>query len=505
MRSAKSALFRVFVLILALGSLVYLKLVHQSRSTVSPTSSSAPDLPRSYLEGISSDLSSYPTFSKWIDDGLMPVNLDGVPETMQGEELFSLLRLLSGAGIPNNCQLRSDHLSRYAPLRGTTSPVQNSFNVFDLFRPTRKRMKLSQRYFLASALHSSHVLPLLPTFAHSISTLARYLGPERVYLSLLVSSAALSSSNDQTVEESLLLLAKIMERTGVGHSIVLSSSSNLTVASNAPNHRIESLAAIRNAVLSPLFSLPTSSQWKEADVLFLNDIFHCPHDLLELLYQKKTEKADMMCGMDYAPLEIDAFAPDYPILFYDMWVARDMLGLPFYRIKEGGHWDLPSNVQPLEQQNPNAHSSYVVLEPFQVFSCWNGVVAFSADILFPSSTPTSLSTKERNKGDSTCIRFRADSSGDRLSECTLFSMDLWKSGRGRIGVTPRVRVAYEMGTYERVRTDGQPFYLDSEWELQRHLEGKGKIEWKNWPPKLVVQYPWGRWEQELWEPPWEDS
>lgn len=34
------------------------------------------------------------------------------------------------------------------------------------------------------------------------------------------------------------------------------------------------------------------------------------------------------CGMDYKELEIIEFKDQgYPLMFYDMWVARDILGL----------------------------------------------------------------------------------------------------------------------------------------------------------------------------------
>ena len=54
----------------------------------------------------------------------------------------------------------------------------------------------------------------------------------------------------------------------------------------------------------------------------------CEADLLEILLEHEKQGADMSCGMDYKFLEIPEFKEQgYPLLFYDVWVARDMMGL----------------------------------------------------------------------------------------------------------------------------------------------------------------------------------
>lgn len=77
--------------------------------------------------------------------------------------------------------------------------------------------------------------------------------------------------------------------------------------------------------MAPLYEAPEGTFDR---VLFINDVHMCEADLLEILLQHEVQEADMSCGMDYKELKIPEFAEQgYPLLFYDVWVARDMLGL----------------------------------------------------------------------------------------------------------------------------------------------------------------------------------
>jgi hypothetical protein len=55
-------------------------------------------------------------------------------------------------------------------------------------------------------------------------------------------------------------------------------------------------------------------------VLFINDVVHCPADILEVLYQHWKQKADMSCSVDWHS----------DPLIYDRWVIRSMTGHPYY-------------------------------------------------------------------------------------------------------------------------------------------------------------------------------
>jgi hypothetical protein len=130
---------------------------------------------------------------------------------------------------------------------------------------------------------------------------------------------------------------------GVGHTIV--SDSRRT--DWATVDRIAQLALYRNVALLPLTAppsspasspipstLPNSSMSaldlsKTSDILFLNDIYVCPSDALELLFQRKVQKADAACGMDWRENKKGWFSGK-SVKFYDNWVRLPpSLLLPF--------------------------------------------------------------------------------------------------------------------------------------------------------------------------------
>jgi alpha-1,3-mannosyltransferase len=83
--------------------------------------------------------------------------------------------------------------------------------------------------------------------------------------------------------------------------------------------------------------------------------------------------------------------------------------------------------------DPEDHGRFVSLLPLQVFSCWNGMAAFTADVFLKYG-----------------IRFRGAHSdhevdgsvkepSDIASECYLASVDMWKAKIGKIVLASRAR------------------------------------------------------------------
>lgn len=105
------------------------------------------------------------------------------------------------------------------------------------------------------------------------------------------------------------------------------------------------------------------------------------------------------------------------------------------------------------------------------------------------------------------IRFRADNGSDIHSECYLICSDIWKTmapwgpdgvsrGEGargaRIQVVPRASVGYEISEYERARQDRNTTAIEKEgWRLEEALEEE-MVQWEQWPPRLVQNYPYGK-------------
>ena len=108
----------------------------------------------------------------------------------------------------------------------------------------------------------------------------------------------------------------------------VSDTESSTSTSTLFDARVPHLAHLRNKVLEPLFTANAQESNKNkpfTTVVFMNDIFHCASDILELLHQHREQKADMACGFDFFSDWVRS-----PVLgqeFYDTWVARTINGM----------------------------------------------------------------------------------------------------------------------------------------------------------------------------------
>ncbi|SCV70532.1 BQ2448_1926 [Microbotryum intermedium] len=375
-----------------------------------------------------------------------------------------------------NCNLNIYQKDRYAPLlsryryRGPHFYHNNTdWTVVPHYLPRKKIT-----YLIAiNLINADYVLPALIRVFYTVLSALR---PSRFHVSIY------ENGSSDTTPAQLYLFAMILDRLGAGYTL----HSDVAKAGFPPGARIKSLANLRNRALKPLLDAPKGTFDR---VLFINDVHLCESDLFELMLQHEVQGADMSCGMDYKSLEIKEFAPNYPVIFYDVWVARDMLGLPFYNISyPKGDWDLGGGARPLPL-SPDRFRLYD-LRPVQVFSCWNGVTIIDADLF----------VNPRH-----ALRFRDDGNTDRQSECYLFCSDLWKTyspfladgtpqegGRGaRIQVVPRTVATYQHYEYGHVRQDKNTTIFEQEGWLRDKNNLDELIEWKKYPPRLINTYEYG--------------
>lgn len=178
-------------------------------------------------------------------------------------------------------------------------------------------------------------------------------------------------------------------------------------------------------------------------------------DILELIYQRRWQGADQTCAMDWT------YVGENPT-FYDVWIARGMTGDTFFKIPEDGSWDFAWN---LFWNDDKARAKLSAMKPFQVFSCWNGITAFTAKPLLDG------------------IRFR----GHKPEECfqgepKLFAKDLWANGYGKIAVVPSVNVEYSDENAKRIKA--------LKGYVARHVtDDDARIEWEANPPEKVKCMP----------------
>jgi hypothetical protein len=181
--------------------------------------------------------------------------------------------------------------------------------------------------------------------------------------------------------------------------------------------RVKYYSQLRNRCLDLLYDL-SDIDFYNTKIIFFNDIVFEYENIINLL-STNNENYDAVCGLDF-----------YDI-FYDSWVSIDLSAyslrhdFPFFVNKEGQ--DLLINHRPI-----------------RVFSCWNGVIAFSAAPLKDKNVQFRYeldSEKEQN-----CTLY-TDQQYNFESECTYFHIDLHSLGYTKKFINPDVRVAYSFEYY----------------------------------------------------------
>ncbi|KAL8825929.1 MAG: hypothetical protein Q9191_004116 [Dirinaria sp. TL-2023a] len=299
------------------------------------------------------------------------------------------------------------------------------------------------KYFFALDLHQSR--GIIARLLGSILEAANYLGPEHCAISIVE-----GRSTDGTFD-----ILFDVQQAAIDRGVDFYLAKNDDVDPKAPDvNRFETLAELRNQALRPLLKDPSRYD-EDTTVVFSNDVSLCVNDILELIYQRKIQKADLACAMDYSN---DG-------LFYDVWIARGMTGDIFFEIPPSGLWKYAKN---LFWNDDKAKKRLITKKPFQVYACWNGIAAFTAKPL------TQEGVKFQASGADECL----------MGEPTIFCRDFWTTGFGRIMVVPSVWVAYGNRAIEKIkRTEGyveQHVLAGPQTDQETEL-----IEWEPKPPPKV--------------------
>ncbi|KAI4155517.1 MAG: hypothetical protein L6R39_001210 [Caloplaca ligustica] len=341
-------------------------------------------------------------------------------------------------------------------IKAITSPDDKTFPRLDCPVPNGERYQYLRlegnttngddagatlNYFFALDLHQCR--DILPRLLGSVVETMRFLGPRNCALSIVE-----GRSNDGTYEV-LTLLREEIERMGARYFL----QTNEIDPKAEGGHRIKALSELRNQALQPLLDIHPGKE-TAATVVFLNDVAICTEDILELIHQHHHQNADMTCAMDWTYVGPDP-------TFYDVWIARGMTGDSFFNIPPDGNWNSAWN---LFWNDPETKQRLDMGKPFQVFSCWNGAVIFTAQPVV-----------ERK------IRFR-DALKDECGqgEPKSFCKDLWALGYGKIAVVPSVNLEYSDENAKRIKS--LKGYVST-------IVGSGdtddKIDWKTTPPEKV--------------------
>jgi alpha-1,3-mannosyltransferase len=335
---------------------------------------------------------------------------------------------------------------------------------YAILRKPRRWLQWSHqpRYYFALDLYQCR--SILPSLMGAIVEAMRYLGPEDCVLSIVE-----GRSSDGTFEVLHLLSHEFGE---LGSRLMLQTS-DLDPKSKGVD-RISSLASLRNLAMRDLYERPHAYS-PDTAVIFINDVSLCAEDILELMYQRIIQEADVTCAMDWG-----IYGPNADPTFYDVWVSRTITGDLFFDVPPNGTWDFSQN---LFWNDEFTRSRYQRLDPFQVSSCWNGLTAFTAEPLM--------------RGE---VKFRNSVKGECYAgEPQLFGKDMRYEGYGNIAVVPSINMGYTDEDSKAIKTK-KGFVSD-------HVREKGdgseeKIDWREPPGHIKCTPGWG--ENQTWLP-WDEG
>ncbi|KAL8759845.1 MAG: hypothetical protein Q9199_000492 [Rusavskia elegans] len=323
-------------------------------------------------------------------------------------------------------------------------------------------LKETLKFFFAIDLHQC--ADLLPRLLGSILETIEFLGPQHCALSIV------EGRSDDGTFEILLLLREELDLMGVKYFLQTNEVNPMAKGGDKDRDRIKALSEIRNQALQPLIDLHLEAD-TDVTVVFLNDVAICMEDILELIYQRRRQNADMTCAMDWTHVGPDP-------TFYDVWIARGMNGDSFFNIPPNGSWD---SAWHLFWNNPEALEKLNAGKPFQVFSCWNGAVTFTAKPIVQQKL------KFRSASDQECPQ------GEPKSFCK----DLWMLGYGKIAVVPSVNLEYNDEGGKKIKS--------AKGYVSRFVSGgdeNDRIEWQEKPPEKVKCIP--NYENQHWRP-WDEK
>ena len=285
-----------------------------------------------------------------------------------------------------------------------------------------------KKIFLASLLYDPHGELADGPWADNLLRLIHLLGPENTFLSIYENDSgddgrhAMDLLRERTPCNHSLIVEDHLDRTELPHVTLMDGSKRVK--------RITYLAEIRNKALKPL----RDTEVVFDKVLYLNDVFFDPLDVLNLLFSTNHDNYRAACAVDF----INAFK------FYDTFATRDLggngVGLPFFPwFAYGG--------------DSRSHQDVVSgKDAVRVRSCWGGMVAFDAAFFQPTPGRVApITAAEVSPANLTApYLFRAeDDTYWEASECCLIHADIQSpdADAPEIFMNPFVRVGYSPATH----------------------------------------------------------
>ena len=266
---------------------------------------------------------------------------------------------------------------------------------------------------------------IIKDYLLEMKKLINYLGEDNVIISIVENGDSTDNTTIYLKEfQNYLNKKNITNRILLEHEIEDPRNGEINFNVDMNSYlRIKYYSQLRNKCFDLLYEL-SNIDFNNTKIIYFNDIIFEYENIINLL-STNNEDYDAVCGLDF-----------YDI-FYDTWVSIDLSAysllhdFPYFINKEGQ--DLVINHKPI-----------------RVFSCWNGVIVFSAAPLKDKRVEFRYEPDpEREKIN----QIYSDQNFNFESECTYFHIDLFSLGYTKKFINPDVRVAY-LYKYYYMKKDG---------------------------------------------------
>ena len=276
-------------------------------------------------------------------------------------------------------------------------------------------------FFIAATIHNME--KTIDDFIIEMKKLIDYLGKDNIIISFMENGDSTDKTRERLVDfMTYLNETEIVYRIIIDHEIddprMNETDPLQSLEDNfLTNLRIQFYSELRNRCLDFIYEIPNLN-FSNTKVIFFNDIIFEYENIINLL-STNNEDYDAVCGLDFYDC------------FYDSWVSIDLSG---YSLRH----DFPYFV------NKEGQDLVINHKPVRVFSCWNGVMAFTAE---PLKNKKIQFRYELNPNREIQYFLNTDQQFNYESECTYFNIDLHSLGYQKRFINPEVRVAYEYKYY----------------------------------------------------------
>ena len=271
-------------------------------------------------------------------------------------------------------------------------------------------------YYLASMIANSE--NIIEDWIKEMKKIINYLGEKNVMLSIIENG----DSKDNT-REYLIKFKDYLDNNNIRNKIIIEhliDDPRKKIFNNDINYirynRILFYSQLRNKALDLLYETK-DIDFNNTKIVYFNDIIFAYEDIIKLI-STNNENYDTVCGLDFN------------IYFYDTWVSYDLDG-------NGLRHGYPYFI------NSEGQEQLINLKPIRIFSCWNGVMVFTAAPL------ENKKLQFRVENYTPTIQYPLNSYQQRSfeSECTYIHIDMENLGYTKRLLNPDVKFAYEYKYY----------------------------------------------------------